>query len=398
MFVVTTDASSHRLGRYMQRAGSLGALDRAPTALAHKMQVLLAVHLALRQFRPLLLGKHVLVHTDNTEAVSYITDKEVYDHVACHNSPAISSSAVRRGSSQCAPSTFRGAQSCGRCALMTAQHSPENGDSIPRRSGWPGVDLEKPRWTCFASLPACIIPWPRPPRHGHAAHSWPRALRKYAFPRWACSPRHSARSEGRGTGPVVAPPTGPPGPVSGTHAPRGQPLPCKSLWGRTSFSQGLATMWHPLPDLWNLHVWLLDGTRQTWMACHKLWWTPSLRLELPRWGKHMPLKWSLFANWCSSRREDPRRCTIGVMLSFLQERLERRLSPSTLKVYVAAIAAHSRCSGRPVPGKANDLIVRFLRGARGWILLGHPWCPHGISLSSWLDIRGGPFSRWIQSS
>ncbi len=33
---------------------------------------LLAVHLALRQFRPLLLGKHVLVRTDNTAAVSYI--------------------------------------------------------------------------------------------------------------------------------------------------------------------------------------------------------------------------------------------------------------------------------------------------------------------------------------
>ncbi len=31
-----------------------------------------AVHLALRQFRPLLLGKHVLVCTDNTAAVSYI--------------------------------------------------------------------------------------------------------------------------------------------------------------------------------------------------------------------------------------------------------------------------------------------------------------------------------------
>ncbi len=33
-------------------------------------------------------------------------------------------------------------------------------------------------------------------------------------------------------------------------------------------------------------------------------------------------------------------CTIGVVLSFLQEKLERRLSPSTLKVYVAANAAH----------------------------------------------------------
>ncbi len=75
------------------------------------------------------------------------------------------------------------------------------------------------------------------------------------------------------------------------------------------------------------------------------------------------LKWSLFANWCFSRREDPQRCTIGVVLSFLQERLERRLSPSTLKVYVAAIAAHhDAVDGRSL-GK-HDLIVRFLRGAR----------------------------------
>ncbi len=75
------------------------------------------------------------------------------------------------------------------------------------------------------------------------------------------------------------------------------------------------------------------------------------------------LKWSLFVTWCSSRREDPRRCTIGVVLSFLQERLERRLSPSTLKVYVAAIASHhDAVDGRSL-GK-HDLIVRFPKGAR----------------------------------
>ncbi len=33
---------------------------------------LLSVHLALRQFQPLLLAKYVLVRTDNTAAVSYI--------------------------------------------------------------------------------------------------------------------------------------------------------------------------------------------------------------------------------------------------------------------------------------------------------------------------------------
>ncbi|KAG1925191.1 zinc finger BED domain-containing protein [Pimephales promelas] len=75
------------------------------------------------------------------------------------------------------------------------------------------------------------------------------------------------------------------------------------------------------------------------------------------------LKWNLFVNWCSSRGEDPRRCSIGVVLSFLQEGLERRLSPSTLKVYVAAIAAsHDAVKGKSV-GK-HDLVIRYLRGAR----------------------------------
>ncbi len=51
------------------------------------------------------------------------------------------------------------------------------------------------------------------------------------------------------------------------------------------------------------------------------------------------------------------------MLSFLQEGLECRLSPSTLKVYVAAIAAHRDAVDGWSLGK-HDLIIRFLRGAR----------------------------------
>ncbi len=51
------------------------------------------------------------------------------------------------------------------------------------------------------------------------------------------------------------------------------------------------------------------------------------------------------------------------VLSFLQQGLERRLSPSTLKVYVAAIAAnHSPVEGKLV-GK-HDWVIRFLRGVR----------------------------------
>ncbi len=62
----------HGLGCYMQRAGSLGALDRASTALAHQLPRAVGSASGLAAVRPLLLGKHVLVHTDNTAAVSYI--------------------------------------------------------------------------------------------------------------------------------------------------------------------------------------------------------------------------------------------------------------------------------------------------------------------------------------
>ncbi len=56
-------------------------------------------------------------------------------------------------------------------------------------------------------------------------------------------------------------------------------------------------------------------------------------------------------------------CSIRAVLSFLQQGLERRLSPSTLKVYVAAISTHHD----PVEGKSvgkHNLVVRFLRGGR----------------------------------
>ncbi len=73
------------------------------------------------------------------------------------------------------------------------------------------------------------------------------------------------------------------------------------------------------------------------------------------------LKWNLFVECCSSHQEDPRRCSIRAVLSFLQQGLERRLSPSTFKVYVAAISTHHD----PVEGKSvgkRNLVVRFLRG------------------------------------
>ncbi len=51
------------------------------------------------------------------------------------------------------------------------------------------------------------------------------------------------------------------------------------------------------------------------------------------------LKWSVFTTWCSTCGEDLTSCDISVILSFLQELLDKQRSPSTLKVYVSAIVA-----------------------------------------------------------
>ncbi|XDV40814.1 hypothetical protein PO909_009815 [Leuciscus waleckii] len=60
---------------------------------------------------------------------------------------------------------------------------------------------------------------------------------------------------------------------------------------------------------------------------------------------------------------DPQCCGVTEILSFLQELLEEGKSPSTLKVYVSAIAAFRKTMHGQSLGR-NDLIIRFLRGAR----------------------------------
>ncbi len=68
--VVTTDASSTGWGTTCNGQAASG-LWIGPRLLWHiNCLELWAVHLALRQFRPLLLGKNVLVRMDNTAAIS----------------------------------------------------------------------------------------------------------------------------------------------------------------------------------------------------------------------------------------------------------------------------------------------------------------------------------------
>lgn len=75
------------------------------------------------------------------------------------------------------------------------------------------------------------------------------------------------------------------------------------------------------------------------------------------------LKWSVFSAWCSARSADPTSCDVPMILSFLQEMMDGGRSPSTLKVYVAAISAFHEPTSFGSVGR-HELIIRFLRGAR----------------------------------
>ncbi len=326
----------HGLGRCMQRAGSLGALDRAPTALAHQLPGAVGSAFSLAAVPATAVGQaRASPHGQHCGGLVYqpAGGYTITPHVTARPpSPPLESHAVQVTACCSHPGA---AQSCGRRTLTTA--------NVPRRVATPSrddpADLESIRGSsgrpvCLPRvlpLPAVLLPDRGPPRHRRTGTQLASGLTQVCvspvslLAQTLCKLREDEEQVL-----LVAPhwptrtwfpklislATAPP-----WHIPLRKDLP----------SQGLGTIWHPRPDLWNLHVWLLDGTAVV---------ETIIQARAPSTRQTYALKWSLFATWCSSRREDPRRCTIGVVLSFLQERLERRLSPSTLKVYVAAIAAH----------------------------------------------------------
>ncbi len=73
-------------------------------------------------------------------------------------------------------------------------------------------------------------------------------------------------------------------------------------------------------------------------------------------------KWGVFESWCLSRAIDPVNCPVGPVLEFLQERLTARAAATTLRVYVAAIAARRELD--EIPLGRHRMVSAFMRGAR----------------------------------
>ncbi len=385
----------HGLGGHVQRARSRRALDRAPAAVAYQLPRVAGSmacsaplqNAATREAYTGPLGQHCdrCVHQPPRRST-------LPSHVATRPpSPPLESEASEVASRRSCP---RRAQSCSRRALTSAR--PSGRMATPPR-GTP-ADLETLRGrsgrpVCLpghVSLPVVFLPVRGDPRYRCTGMQLASGLTQICV-----SPSEPSRTDpvqgqgGRGASPLGCALLAQSDVVPRTDAPRDSPSLANSSEEGSTFSE----RGHPLapaPRLVESPRMVLGRDAEVLSGLPPAVVNTITSARALSTRQAYRLKWNLFVDWCSPRREDPRRCPITVVLSFLQDGLERRLSPSTLKVYVAAIAAHHDAVDGKSLGK-HDLVIRFLRGARRL----NPPRPHLVpswDLPSVLSaLRGAPF-------
>ncbi len=365
--VVYTDASAKGWGATFNGHAVSGVWTGPQLHWHINCLELLAVHLALNRLKRRSRGEHVLVRTDNTATGAYINRQgglrsrrmsQLARHLLLWSRKHLRSLRAIH-----IPGLLnRTADELSRAALPGEWRlHPQTVQLIWRRFGLAQVDLfaslETSHCQLFYSLTDGTL------GTDALAHSWPRGLRKYAFPPVSLLAQTLCKGQrGRGADPARGTILAYQDLIPRADAPRDSPsLADSSEEGSTDSETGhlMAPASRPLETsglVPRRDAEVLGDLPQEVVDTITSARAPSTRHAYA-------LKWNLFVEWCSSHREDPRRCPIRVVLSFLQQGLERRLSPSTLKVYVAAIAAnHDPVEGKSV-GK-HDWVVRFLRGAR----------------------------------
>ncbi len=370
--VVYTDASAKGWGATFNGHAVSGVWTGPQLHWHINCLELLAVHLALNRLKRRSRGEHVLVRTDNTATVAYINRQgglrsrrmsQLARHLLLWSRKHLRSLRAIH-----IPGLLnRTADELSRAALPGEWRlHPQTVQLIWRRFGLAQVDLfaslETSHCQLFYSLTDGTL------GTDALAHSWPRGLRKYAFPPVSLLAQTLCKGQrGRGADPARGTILAYQDLVPRADAPRDSPsLADSSEEGSTDSETGhlMAPASRPLETsglVPRRDAEVLGDLPPKKKKKKVVDTITSARAPSTRHA--YALKWNLFVEWCSSHREDPRRCPIRVVLSFLQQGLERRLSPSTLKVYVAAIAAnHDPVEGKSV-GK-HDWVVRFLRGAR----------------------------------
>ncbi len=357
----------HWLGSHVQRARSVRGLDGSPTALAYQLPRAAGSTPGLEppqrapsgQGRSGPYGQHcdrcVYQPARRFTLPSHVAtrppppplESEASEVPSCHPHPRSAQPGSRRAVSS---STSRGVET-------PSSGGPADLESVRSCSGRP---------VCISGnhpLPVVLLPNRGNARHGCTGTQLAPGPAQICVPPSEPTSTDTVQDQGgRGAGLVSSSILAQQDLVPGTHAPRDSPSLADSSEEGFAFSE---TGHPPAPASRLVETPCVVPGRDA-EVLGDLPQEVALTIasaRAPSTRRAYALKWNLFVEWCSSHREDPRRCSIRAVLSFLQQGLERRLSPSTLKVYVAAISAHHD----PVEGRSvgkHDLVIRFLRGAR----------------------------------
>ena len=264
--VITTDASNQGWGAVWNGTGTRGVWS-GPWRSAHINALeLRAVDLALRHFLPVLLGKHVLVRSDNTTVVAYINRQGGLRSPGLHRM-------VTRLLLWAQPrlASLRAVHLPGRvnyAADLLSRGGPLAGEwrlhprVVERIWEWFGtaqVDLFASRETTHCPLWFSVKDLDSPLGVDALAHEWPPGL-LYAFPPISMLPAFLEKVRVEQATVILIAPRWPrriwfPSLVQLLHGrPRELPLRADLL------SQAQGGLWHPNPKLMQLWAWPLSGS------------------------------------------------------------------------------------------------------------------------------------------
>ncbi|KAK0143064.1 Sphingomyelin phosphodiesterase 4 [Merluccius polli] len=105
-------------------------------------------------------------------------------------------------------------------------------------------------------------------------------------------------------------------------------------------------------------------------------------------------KWRVFEGWCRDNGHIPFQCPVGVILSFLQDLIDRRKAFSTIKVYLAAVAACHVGFGERTASQ-HPLVCRFMKGARRLLPVSRPLVPPWDLAVVLEGLKGPPFEPLV---
>ncbi len=325
--MITTDASMTGWGAVFEGRPASGEWKEEFLFWHINCLELRAVFLALKYFLPVLGGHHIIVRTDNMAVVSQGINRQG----GSKSFEAIFSFGPKTSSSLWGRFTFREYWTWRPIFCRDRSSSPGNGCWTVRRYPRIGICLEKRRWTSLLLQESSQCPlwfslsFPTTLGIVAFAHPWPTAS-LYAFPPIKLIPAVLCRVK-----------------VSGARL-----LLIAPFWpSQTWFS--VVGMAHTGP--WAVIDDLPDEVQETIASAR----APATR-------KLYSSKWGVFESWCLTRAIDPVNCPVGPVLEFLQERLTAGAAATTLRVYVAAIAAQRELD--EIPLGRHRMVSAFMRGAR----------------------------------